>query len=73
MGNYAFKYKTYKNSSSAKRLNTGAVMTASVNDSCRIVESFGKKDDCVFINYRKILCIHKSTTLVNDALKHSYF
>lgn len=44
-------------------------MTASVNVYCRIVELFGKKDDCVFMNYRKIPCIHKSATLVNNALK----
>lgn len=61
----------YKNSSSGKRFNTEALMTASVNISCRIVESFGKKDDCVLINYRKIPSTCKLATSVNNAMKPS--
>lgn len=46
-------------------------MTASVNVSCRIVESFGKKDDCVLMNYGKIPFTCKLATSVNNAMKPS--
>jgi len=44
-------------------------MTASVNVSCRIVESFRKKDDCIWMNYRKIPSTWKLATSVNNAMK----
>lgn len=46
-------------------------MTAFMNVSCRIVESFGKKDDCVLMNCRKILPTYKLATSVNNAVKPS--
>lgn len=72
MGCCIFKYETYKNSSSGKRFHTGVVMTASVNVSCRTVESFGKKDDWVLINYRKIPSTCKLATSVNNAMNLHY-
>lgn len=46
-------------------------MTASVNVSCRIVESFGKKDYSVLMNYRKIPSSCKLATSINNAMKPS--
>lgn len=46
-------------------------MTASVNVSCRIVESFGKKDYSALMNYRKIPSSCKLATSINNAMKPS--